>query len=105
MGSSQRFSMVGDEFGDLYLDLPEKWTTPTYPYLDDGNMTKYIDTLGTDYYFYMTWDRPDQLFDVVSRLAVDKPVTVIPVGHGQFIYVSNPNGTVLQYDKSEVIIT
>lgn len=104
MGSSSRLSIPGDLFDDTSLPLDQKWNTPTYPYLGDGNITRYIQTLGTDYYFYMLWNRPNQLFDVVSRVAIRKPVVTIPVGHGQFIYITNPNGSVLDYDKTDVII-
>lgn len=104
MDDSSRFSVVGEPFDDMNLSLEEKWATPTYPYIGDGNITEYIQTIQDDYYFYMLWDRTNQLFDVVSKYAIEKPVVTIPIGHGQFIYITNPNGTQLEYNKAEVLI-
>ncbi|UZE94033.1 MAG: hypothetical protein IB618_00455 [Candidatus Pacearchaeota archaeon] len=94
--SSEIFSVFGPPNSDMDIAMVQGWDAPSWPYLFETNVTKYIDS--AKHRYMMKWDLPGQEFDIYSPRAAQNPFTKIYKGEGQFIY-AYLNHT-LQYNKT-----
>lgn len=87
---------VGNESDDMNITMIEGWNAPSWPYLFDTNVTKYLNE--TRHRYMMKWNNSAQEFMIYSPRAVDKPFTKIFKAEGQMLYAYS-NHT-LEYNKT-----
>jgi hypothetical protein len=97
---SGTLELAGPEFGDMDISLAKGKNTPTWPYHFTAEVSRYLETIEGDYKFLMKWRGGEHGFELYNPNMPNPPFTTISPGEGQFIMVTNPAGTLLQYDKS-----
>jgi len=83
---------------DMNISMPEGWNAPAYPYNFTANISAYFNE--SSFYYLMKWNATAQEYVMYSPFAAEPPFTQISMGEGQLIYVYDPAGTILAYNKS-----
>lgn len=95
-------ALQGSDYDDLDIFAAYGWDVPFYPYTFTANVSDYLDSIHNDYRFMMKWDAPLQEFDIYSPRAVNNPFTTIDEGDGQYIYVRQSSGVLIEYNKTKL---
>jgi len=95
-------SLNGPIYGDVNITLNQGWETPNYPYSFTANITKYLNTIAGQYKFVQKWNYTPQEFMIYSTLSSNNPFYTIDMGQGQFILITDPSGTTIQYNKTDL---
>ncbi len=80
----EMFSVHGPPNPDMNITMVQGWDAPSWPYLFETNVTKYIDS--SKHRYMMKWDTPIQEFLIYSPRAAQNPFKKIFKGEGQFMY-------------------
>ncbi len=95
--------LQGNAFGDRNLSSYFGWDTPAYPYEFKTNISQYLNTINNQYKFAMKWNNSAQEFLIYSPRAAQPEFNTILPGEGQFLYVTNPSGVIIKYNRSKLI--
>ncbi|MCL6500533.1 MAG: hypothetical protein K6T16_00670 [Candidatus Pacearchaeota archaeon] len=96
--NEELFSVFGPENPDMNITMVQGWDAPSWPYLFDTNVTKYLDP--SKHRYMMKWDNPTQEFLIYSPRAAENPFTKIFKGEGQFLYAYSAH--TLEYNKTNL---
>lgn len=87
---------AGDENEDMNITMIQGWNAPSWPYMFDTNVTKYLNE--SRHRYMMKWDNHAQEFIIYSPRAVEKPFTKIFKAEGQMLYAYFSH--ILEYNKT-----
>ncbi|MCX6767520.1 MAG: hypothetical protein NTY90_02195 [Candidatus Micrarchaeota archaeon] len=83
---------------DTNISLSQGWNAPAYPYEFTSNISVYFNE--SAFRYLMKWNASSQEFVLYSPRAAQNPFTKIFMGEGQFIYATDPAGTLLAYNRT-----